>query len=522
MRVLVTGATGYIGGRLVPRLLDAGHEVRVLVRDGTRLRGRSWGERVDVREGDLEDPSSLHDILAGVDAAYYLVHSMYAGSDYAARDLGAARNFVAAAGGVAHVIYLGGLLPAGDAVSEHLHSRAEVGRILREGLPATEFRAGPIIGSGSASFEMIRYLTERLPAMVAPRWILNPVQPIAVDDVLTYLIRALAVGPQGVLDVGADRLRFVDTMRVYAAARGLPRTIVPLPVLAPRLAALWVGLVTPIPNRLAVPLVQGVVHPVVADTRRIRALWPDVRPIGYREAVELALRQTDDGEVPTRWSNAVDRNGETYDVRDWAGMIREVRSASVDAAPEAVFGVLAGLGGETGWLAWDRAWRIRGLIDRFVGGPGLRRGRRDPRRVLPGDAVDFWRVEEVDAPRRLRLRAEMRVPGTAWLEWRVEARPEGGSRLLQTATFAPRGLAGALYWYALYPIHRRIFSDMAHAIARRAERSAGVPPEPRSPEPRGGRLSHAIRARSRLRLPGTMARPGNNGLFTKLEGRTER
>lgn len=471
MRVMVTGATGYIGGRLIPRLLADGHQVRVLVRDVDRVQGRAWRDRVEVRQGDLEDASSLQGAFEGLDAAYYLVHSMYTGADFAERDLAAARNFVAAAAGVDHLIYLGGLLPPGPEVSEHLRSRADVGSVLREGLPTTEFRAGPIIGSGSASFEMIRYLTERLPAMVAPRWIMNPVQPIAVADVLTYLVRALDVGPQGVLDVGADRLRFVDTMRVYAAARGLSRTIIPLPVLAPRLAALWVGLVTPIPNRLAIPLIQGVVHPVVADTGPVRRLWPDVEPIGYREAVDVALRQTDEGEVPTRWSSAVGPHGETWAVSDREGVIREVRSASVRASPEATFAVLSELGGETGWLAWDWAWRVRGLLDRLVGGPGLRRGRRDAQELLAGDAVDFWRVEEVVPARHLRLRAEMRVPGSAWLEWRIEPEPDGGSRLVQTATFAPRGLAGALYWYGLYPIHRPIFSDLVHAIARRAAAS---------------------------------------------------
>ena len=467
MRILVTGATGYIGGRLIPRLLADGHEVRVLVRGPARLGGRSWASEVEARTGDLSRPETLGGLCEGIDAAYYLVHSMDAGSDFARLDAEAARNFADAARGVPHVIYLGGLLPAG-AASEHLRSRGEVGRVLRERLPVTELRAGPIIGSGSASFEMIRYLTERLPAMVAPRWIVNEVQPVAVDDVLTYLRRALEVPPQGVLDIGADRLRFVDTMRVYAEARGLRRMIVPLPVLAPGLAALWVGLVTPIPNRLAVPLIHGVVHPVVADTRRVRALWPEVSPIPYREAVERALRQTEEGEVPTRWSSALGRNGEWYDVRDWAGVVREVRTATVEAKPQAVFAVVTGLGGDTGWLAWNGAWRVRGMLDRLAGGPGLRRGRRDPHELLPGEAVDFWRVEEVQRPRRLRLRAEMKVPGAAWLEWRIEPHA-GGSRLVQTATFAPRGLAGALYWYGLYPLHRVIFSDLVHAIARRAE-----------------------------------------------------
>jgi uncharacterized protein YbjT (DUF2867 family)/uncharacterized protein YndB with AHSA1/START domain len=473
MEILVTGATGYIGGRLIPRLLEAGHRVRVLVRDPGRIRGRPWAEEVEVFAGDLLEPGTLPAALRGADAAYYLVHSMYAGKDFAARDLRAARNFAGAARGVGHVIYLGGLLPAGDDVSEHLRSRAEVGAALRAALPVTELRAGPIIGSGSASFEMIRYLTERLPAMIAPRWILNEVQPIAIRDVLAYLVRALDTGPQGVVEIGADRLSFRETMRVYAAVRGLRRTIVPLPVLAPWLAARWVGLVTPIPNRLAVPLVEGVVHPVVADTRRARALWPDVDPIPYRRAVELALERIGQGEVPTRWSSALGAEEVPYEVSDWEGVIREVRTVHVRAGPERVFRVLSALGGGTGWLVWDWAWRARGLLDRLVGGPGLRRGRRDPAELLPGEAVDFWRVEAVEPPRLLRLRAEMKVPGAAWLEWTVEPEPGGGgSRLVQTATFAPRGLAGALYWYGLYPVHRPIFSDMVRAVARRAEAQA--------------------------------------------------
>jgi len=316
----------------------------------------------------------------------------------------------------------------------------------------------------------VRYLTERLPAMVAPRWILNPVQPIAIRDVLAYLLAALAAGPQGVVEIGAERLSFREMMQGYAAARGLRRWILPVPVLAPGLAARWVGWVTPIPNRLAIPLIEGIVTPVVADTERATQLFPAIHPIGYREAVGRALDRTRLGNVETRWSGALGAPSAavTCELRDREGLIQEVRTVKTPASPEAVFASFCALGGEAGWPAWQWAWRMRGALDRLLGGPGLRRGRRDARELWPGEALDFWRVEAVEAPRLLRLRAEMKVPGRAWLQY--EAVPEGpGTRLVQTALFEPEGLAGALYWYLLYPVHARIFSDLARALARRAE-----------------------------------------------------
>jgi uncharacterized protein YbjT (DUF2867 family) len=467
--VLVTGATGYVGGRLVPRLVAAGATVRVFVRNPDHIRGRVWADDVQVFTGDVHDDVALRAALDGVDAAYFLIHSMHAGADFAERDRAAAGGFAAAAAeaGVAHVVYLGGLLPEATGVSTHLASRAEVGDILRAAVPTTEFRAGPIIGSGSASFEMIRYLTERLPVMIAPRWIMNDVQPIAIRDVLSYLVAALDAGPLGVVDIGADRMSFLDTMKVYAEVRGLRRVITPVPVLAPRLAALWVGLVTPIPNRLAVPLIRGIIHPVVADLARARHHFPHIEPLPYREALRLAFQRIEQGTVPTRWSGALGRSVPAYDMTDAEGVIREVRSALVDTSPDRVFTVLSGLGGDRGWLVWNWAWRLRGAVDRAAGGPGLRRGRRHPQQLLPGEALDFWRVEIVQPPNLLRLRAEMKVPGTAWLEW--AAYDEGGAtRLVQTATFAPRGLGGTLYWYTLYPVHRAIFSSLIRAIAREA------------------------------------------------------
>jgi uncharacterized protein YbjT (DUF2867 family) len=471
MKILVTGATGYIGGRLVPLLLELGHQVRVMVRDPARVAGRSWSPRVEIVRGDVEDPASLVDAVSGVDAAYYLVHLMGTGGDFVRRDRVAANNFVAASRGLGHVIYLGGLLPEGKEISDHLSSRAEVGEILRAGLPTTEFRAGPVIGSGSASFEMVRYLTERLPAMIAPRWILNQVQPIAVRDVLRYLVLALDREPSGIYNVGTAPLTFKGMMQEFAAVRGLRRVIVPVPVLAPRLAALWVGLVTPISNRLAVPLIEGVTNPVVADTSRTLQDFPEVIPLSYRDAVTRALRQTTENAVATRWTNAL---GDTpaFELTQSEGLIRETRRTHTSASPEATFRAFSSLGGETGWLFWNWAWSLRGLMDQVVGGPGLRRGRRHADDLEPGDALDFWRVEKVEPPKLLRLRAEMKVPGRAWLQ--LEAVPEGdGTQLVQTAIFEPFGLGGQLYWNLLYPVHKIMFSGMARRIAERAEAGKG-------------------------------------------------
>lgn len=466
--VLVTGATGYVGGRLVPRLLGPARAVRVLVRDPGRVVGRPWAASVEVVRGDLSTGEGLAEALAGVETAYYLVHSMGGGSGFADRDREAARRFGAAArsAGVSRIIYLGGLLPA-DAASEHLISRAEVGRLLAEAAPTTEFRAGPVVGSGSASFEMVRYLTERLPLMIAPSWIDHEVQPIAIRDVLFYLTLALDEPPLGVVDIGGERLTFRRMVETYAELRGLRRIIWPVPALLPRVAARWVGALTPIPNALAVPIVQGMMQSLTADTRRAREVFPEVKPLDYRTAVRLALGKVERGEVETRWSGALG-HGPTAELEDSEGLARETRSQLVKASPEAVFRAFSGVGGDRGWPAWEWAWILRGTVDRLAGGPGLRRGRRHPDEIFAGEALDFWRVEAAEPPRLLRLRAEMRLPGRAWLQW--EALPEeGGTRLVQTALFAPDGLLGTAYWYGLYPFHQLIFSAMVDALARRAE-----------------------------------------------------
>jgi uncharacterized protein YbjT (DUF2867 family) len=429
----------------------------------------------------MTDRASLTAALEDIDVAYYLVHAMGGSGDFAELDRAWAETFVDVArshDGLKRVIYLGGLLPSADGpgkLSKHLASRAEVGQILRDGIPTLEFRAGPVIGSGSASFEMVRYLTERLPWMVAPKWIRNAVQPVGVRDVLTYLCEALdREDVTGIVEIGADRLSFRDMMLVYARVRGLRRWILPVPVLAPGLAARWVGLVTPITNDLAVPLVRGVVRPVLADTTRAREIFPDVDPMPYAEAVELALRRTLEGRISTRWSGSGGSSA-GYRFEDKEGVVREVRTRRVSASPEAVYRAFASIGGRRGWLVWNWLWALRGLLDQLVGGPGLRRGRRHPIDLEPGEAVDFWRVEEARPPTLLRLRAEMKVPGRAWLQF--EAVPEGdATRLVQSAFFMPSGLFGVLYWYALYPAHRVIFNDLVDAIAADAE--AGRPTLP--------------------------------------------
>jgi uncharacterized protein YbjT (DUF2867 family) len=472
MRILVTGATGYIGGRLIPKLLERGHRIRVLVRDGARIRGRWWSDLVEVFPGDLLKPATLRGMCDGVDAAFFLVHSMSAGADFARRDLEAARNYVAAAGGARLTVYLGGLLPDAP-LSAHLRSRAEVGAVLRDALPATEIRAGPIIGSGSASFELVRYITERHPLMVVPRCAHNEVQPIGLRDVLAYLVAAIERDPLDVVEIGSERLSFAAMLLEYAAVRGLSRRMFTVRALNPRAVARWVSAVTPVPRRIACPLLQGMLQPVIADTQRARALFPRVAPLSYRCATELALERIEEGRVETHWTGAL-ASGPTRKLFDSEGVMREVRTYHVRAAPEHVHEVVTSLGGSRGWLSCNFIWWLRGLVDHLLGGPGLRRGRRHPDELLPGEPVDFWRVERVERPGLLRLRAEMKVPGRAWLQW--EAFPQGeGACLVQTATFQPDGLAGFLYWYLLYPIHATIFNRLGAAVRRRAETT---PPRP--------------------------------------------
>ncbi len=480
MNVLVTGATGYIGGRLVPRLLAAGHHVRCMARDPSRLAGRPW-PGVDVVAGDALDPSSLRRALAGVETAYYLIHSLAGGErGFEQRDREAAHHFgrAAAEAGVRQIIYLGGLGETSAHLSPHLRSRHETGEALREGgVPVIEFRAAVIVGAGSLSFEMIRYLTERVPVMITPTWVRTRCQPIAVRDVIAYLVAALgrteAMGR--VFEIGGPEvLTYGEMMLGYAQVRGLRRWLVPVPLLTPRLSSYWVDLVTPIPRVYARTLVEGLRSEVVVrDDSAARVFGITATP--YLDAVRLALETIERGEVETAWTGSFPAGPQdpAVSTEEREGRVFERRSADVRADAERVFAVFSGIGGQRGWYHADFLWRVRGALDRLVGGVGMRRGRRHPDLLRPGDALDFWRVEAVEPGRSVRLRAEMKVPGRAWLIFEAVPLGPGRSRFLQTAVFEPRGLLGALYWYALYPAHQVVFSGLVNQIRRRAEAASG-------------------------------------------------
>ena len=476
--VLVTGATGYVGGRLLRVLESARVRVRCLARRPDYLRGRA-APSTEIVGGDVLDPASLARALAGVRAAYYLVHSMDAAGGFEARDREAARAFGAAAraAGVPRIIYLGGLAGPGEALSAHLRSRHEVGRLLREsGVPVVEFRASIVLGSGSLSFEIVRALVERLPVMITPRWVSVPAQPIAIDDLLAYLVAALDLPLEGspVYEIGgADRVSYGDLMREYARQRGLRRLMIRVPVLTPRLSGLWLGLVTPVYARIGRRLVDSMRHPtVVTDPDALRVF--DIRPRGVAEAIAAALRSEDREFAETRWSDALSAAGaETpRPGARFGNRIVDSRAVQVGAPPVNAFAPVRRIGGTTGWYAWEVLWRLRGFLDLLAGGPGMRRGRRHPQHLRVGDVVDFWRVEAYEPGRLLRLAAEMKLPGRAWLEF--EVRPEDpGSVIRQTATFDPVGLFGLAYWYALYPLHRLVFAGMLRGIAAAAEKDAG-------------------------------------------------
>ncbi|MBX9717592.1 MAG: SDR family oxidoreductase [Microbacteriaceae bacterium] len=481
MKMLVTGATGYIGGRLVPRLLEAGHEVRVFVRDPVRLRDVPWADQVEVSTGDLASAADVARAMVGIEVLYYLVHSMSSTGDFerTERHVASTVATAAAAATVGRIVYLGGLHPEGK-LSPHLRSRKEVGDILMaSGVPTAALQAGVVIGSGSASFEMIRHLTEVLPYMPAPKWVRNFIQPIAVRDVLHYLVGAATLPAEvnRAFDIGGpDVLRYGQMMNGYAVEAGLKqRPIASLPVLTPYLASQWVNLVTPIPRALAVPIISSLQYDAICTEHDIDVFLdpPAAGLTGYRRAVRYALAKMREGEVETTWQNATVR-GAPSDLLpsdpDWSGhtVYTDRQEADSSAPPEALWRVVEGIGGDNGWYSLPVAWAARGWLDKLVGGVGLRRGRRDPDRLAPGEAVDFWRVETLDRGRFLRLRAEMKVPGRAWLEFTVEPRPGGGSRLIQRAVFFPSGLGGRLYWAAVFPFHGIIFSGMATTIATTA------------------------------------------------------
>jgi len=489
--VLVTGATGYIGGRLVPRLLEAGHVVKVLVRSPDKIARVPWRDEVDVVESSLEDGDALRDALAGVDVFYYLVHSMAAGAGFEAKEKAMATTAAeaAAAAGVRRIVYLGGLHPQGVELSTHMRSREAVGKVFLDGpVDAIVFQAGVVTGSGSASFEMIRHLSETLPLMPAPSWVRNRIEAIAVRDVLYYLVSAASLeGPiNRTFDIGCRQvLTYAGMMKEYAAEAGLPyRVVLALPVPAPKLAGLWVALTTPIPLSMAVPLVQSLQHDAVANEHDIDQYIPQpgagLTP--YRTAVALALGKERDGQVETTWASAGADSDPLPSDPEWAGhkVYIDERTFHGDVDPAHVWTIIEGIGGRNGWYSLPLAWQVRGWLDKLTGGAGLLRGRRHPHSLSAGEVVDWWRVERIERGRLLRLRAEMRAPGRAWLELSVE--PDGGgSRYRQRAIFFPKGLSGRLYWLAVLPFHSLIFPAMARNITTAAQKLADAEPAPITP-----------------------------------------
>jgi uncharacterized protein YbjT (DUF2867 family) len=472
--VLLTGATGYVGGRLRRALEERGVPLRCLARDPERL-ARKVAPGTEVVAGDVLRPETLRRALRGVRTAYYLIHSMGSASDFEEQDRIGAANFAEAAhrAGVRRIVYLGGLAHDGE-LSPHLRSRHEVGSILRtSGVPVVELRASIVLGSGSLSFEMIRALVERLPIMITPRWVQVEAQPIAIDDLIAYLVAALDVplSQSLVFEIGgADRVSYGELMREYARQRGLRRRMIRVPVLSPRLSSLWLGLVTPLYARVGRKLVESIKHPTVVRDRAALDVFP-VRPRGMREAIAAALRNEEREIAESRWYDAFSSGG---DGKSWAGVrfgnrLVDSRARTVRVDSRAAFAPIARIGGENGWYAHDWLWKLRGALDLVVGGVGVRRGRPAPNEMHVGDALDFWRVEAYEPSRLLRLRAEMRLPGRAWLEFEVHPEPSGGTTIRQTALYDPVGLTGLAYWYLIQPLHRLIFRSMLESIARAAE-----------------------------------------------------
>jgi uncharacterized protein YbjT (DUF2867 family) len=480
-RVLLTGVSGYVGGRLLPRLEQRGLPVRCLARRPEFLAGRV-GPKTEIVQGDVLRPGTLAPALEGVHTAYYMVHSMgSAGSEgFEARDRLGAENFARAAraSGVRRIVYLGGLGDEEGDLSPHLRSRHEVGRVMRaSGVPVIEFRASIVIGSGSLSFEMLRALVERLPVMVTPRWVHVRAQPIAINDLLAYLEAALDLETEEsrIYEIGgAERVSYGELMREYARQRQLRRFMIPVPVLTPRLSSLWLGFVTPLYARVGRALIESICHETVVRDDRARQDFA-VKAMGVREAIANALANEDREFAETRWSDAISSGGTDPGLfGSYGGMRRgrrlgDSRQRELDVPPVEAFAPIRRIGGGTGWYAFDWLWRLRGFVDLLLGGVGVRRGRRDPEELSIGDTLDWWRVEEYQPNQLLRLRAEMRLPGRAWLEFEVEP-THRGSTIRQTAIFDPTGLAGLLYWYGIYPLHAAVFRGMLIGIARAARR----------------------------------------------------
>jgi len=476
-QILVTGATGYIGGRLVPRLLAAGYKVRCLVRDANRLQSFAWRDQVEVCEGDVLGTPSLMEAMRGIKIGYYLIHGIQGSHPDVQRDLTAARNFAHAAenSGLERIIYFGELANETGNVAPYLQSRRETGNILRQGkVPVTEFQASMVIGSGSALFEMVRYTAERQPFFFCPKWFFSNTQPISIHDVLEYLIGALNA-PTSIGKIiqigGASCLTYAQMLLAYSKMRGLRRHLIRLPWSTPLLSGYWVHMITPVHFRVILPLIQSLQTDSIVENELATRLFPQIKPQDFETSLKLALGRAENDEVETSWSDAlvaIQGDARPVTLHTTEGMILERRQMLLDLPNALVFRSFSELGGNVGWLYMNWAWQIRGWVDKLFGGVGLRRGRRDPEDLRVGEALDFWRVEELHPGELLRLRAEMKVPGKAWLEYQSIVQPDGKTLLTQTAYFAPRGLGGFLYWYLLYPIHSHIFSGLIRKIAARA------------------------------------------------------
>ena len=471
--VLLTGATGYIGGRLLAVLQEQGVSVRCLSRRPEALQDR-LSATSEVVPGDVLDAPSLTSVFEGVDTAFYFVHSMGEDRDFESQDRIAAANFAqaATAAGVRRLIYLGGLGNPDEKLSKHLRSRQETGDVLRAyHSQVIEFRSSIVIGSGSISFEMIRALVERLPIMICPRWVQVKAQPIAIEDLLEYLRGALDLptGTSQVYEIGGpDQASYGQIMQEYARQRGLRRWMIPVPLLTPYLSSLWLGLVTPLYARVGRKLVDSLRNPTLISNNLAHAVF-SIRPRPFREAIARAILNENHEFAETRWSDAMSASGQhqTWGGDRFGSRLVDSRTVTVDISAEQAFGPIRRIGGRTGWYYGNWLWSVRGFMDLLIGGVGVRRGRRDPEQLRVGDSLDFWRVEVYERPQRLRLRAEMKLPGRAWLEFEVVPL-EHGSTIRQTAIFDPRGLGGLLYWYGIYPLHQMVFAGMLRNLARAA------------------------------------------------------
>jgi len=466
--ILVTGVSGYVGGNLVPRLLERGYRVRMLVRDPGRLAGKFWLSQVEMVHGDILSPDILNQAMQGVFAAYYFVHNMSSGGDYFEKEIDSARRFASAASGsgVEHIIYLGGLADPEKDIGRHLLSRIQTGNVLRQGnVPVTEFRASLIIGSGSISFEMIRYLGEQFPILVGLSWMRNRTQPIAIQNVLDYLVAALEnpASRGKIYEIGGeDSLTYAGTISVYAHLRGLKRRIFALPGMPVNLIAKLIGMLTPVPARIAGPLLGGMRTDSVVRDDAAKRDFPHIHPLNFEASVWQALECLSPDRLEFGWENSAS----SFKIKQ-EGFFIEAQQIQISIPPESVYRTITGLGGRTGWLYLDALWELRGMIDQLVGGLG-RRERRSDADLGEGDTLDFYRVEVLETNRLVRLKSELKAPGVGWMEWQIHPQPDGGTSLMQIAYFAPKGVPGFLYWYVLLPVHRLVFSGLLRAIARRA------------------------------------------------------